>query len=114
LATAALGELNYRFTERQELPLLEELTPPSQRICQWNNALKKTSRDAFHKARSQSPFFSIAKNIPVKAGKSYIDGKGNEILLNQISFASEMPRGCFTDPIGQTVLRHKFRLDKKP
>lgn len=109
-----LAESNYYFEERQKLPRLKELQPPSQRTYLLRLAKWKQQKVIMQDAEKKPVFTQILPPVVFLYGRSVLIERdnGDTELMPFISFSAscEIPQGELIDPIGQEYLRMNWRL----
>ncbi len=112
----ALEKSNAYLSERQNLPRLKELYPPSNRLYLLQLAKSKQQTSLIEKAHQHSFFYKlgIVKDIPLKHGKAFSfmreDGSITKpSKLGTFSAGYEIPQKEWIDPLGQDYLRRLWR-----
>ena len=104
-----LAESNNYFEERQKLPRLKELQPPSQRTYLLRLAKGKQQKVIMQDAGKKSVFAQMCSSVVVLYGRSVVmerdNGHTEPMPLIQYSASCEIPQGELIDPIGQAYLR---------
>ncbi|WP_373072083.1 hypothetical protein [Sulfurimonas sp.] len=112
-----IEELEKRNKQIKNLPILKELTPPSQQ----NRIISRTNSIAMQKAMDKSGedsfLSSLFSKILIRYGKgsfSEIDGKFSDVMyLQSFSHSVTMPNATRTHPVDHELERFSFRMVKK-
>jgi len=111
-----IEELEKRNQQIRELPILKELTPPSQQ----NRIISRTQRVAINKAMKESEKDSLSSlfhKIIIKYGKgsfSKRDGSFSDVMyLQSFNHSITMPNATRTHPVDHELERFSFRMVKK-
>lgn len=114
LITSIITDSRDYFQKRRELTPLKELNSSEVRAKLFASIRNKQMQDAYEDARGNRSFFmNMVKNISLKGGEFWFSknsGKyGKKAPLSTFEHGMEMPRGEFIDPLGQSLIRRKFR-----
>lgn len=109
LYSSAMKYLIRSRTERNALPILDELKPSSsQRLAMIHQDIK-TNREINRAAEEKSIFSSIAKKVKILQGKKVAtimyDGRTSITEMSNISYSIELPRSERADPVGGLMRR---------
>lgn len=109
---------NDYFEKRRQLNPLKELSSSEVRSKLFASMRNKQMQEAFDNAKqNRSLFMNMFKNIGLKAGEFWFskhDGVYHpKSRLSSIEHGFEMPRGESIDPLGQSLIRRKFRLYRR-
>lgn len=112
-----IEELEKRNKQIKNLPILKELTPPSQqnRIISRTNSI--AMQKVMDKSREDSFLSSLFSKILIRYGRgsfSEIDGKFSDVIyLQSFSHSVTMPNATRTHPVDHELERFSFRIAKK-
>lgn len=109
-----LKEVEAYYERLNDLPKLVEFEPPPQRAQQFLQAKSRHyGRKVYKAVREGSVFLQFCKEIHLKAGSSFLmeqDGKfTGKTKLGHVSHSMEFARGELIDPVGQALLRLRWR-----
>ncbi|MDY0194313.1 MAG: hypothetical protein RBR93_12440 [Aliarcobacter butzleri] len=113
-----IEEIEKRNQKIRKLPILKELTPPSQQ----NRIISRTNSIAMQKAMDKSEkedsfLISLFHKIIIRYGRgsfSEIDGKFSDVMyLQSFSHSVTMPNATRTHPVDHELERFRFRMAKK-
>ena len=112
-----IEELEKRNKQIKNLPILKELTPPSQQ----NRIISRTNSIAMQKAMDKSGedsfLSSLFSKILIRYGRgafSEIDGKFSDVMyLQSFSHSVTIPNATGTHPVDHELERFRFRMAKK-
>ncbi len=113
-ASRILKEVEAYYERLKDLPQLVEFEPLPQRAQQLvQTKSRHYGRQIYEGVREHSVFLQFCKEIHLKAGSSFVmeqDGKfTGKTKLGHVSHSMEFARGELIDPVGQALLRLRWR-----
>lgn len=113
---ALIEDLLRHMQEREklydELPGLQELRPPHEKLQSYRVAILKEKREILEHAEQQSVFASLFPKVNLKYGRSVITEIQGQFTvpthLNHISHSIELPRSELRDPVAGILRRDAY------